>query len=224
MDKGSEIRLELDGGRSAQAYLARPEAGGPGVMVLHAWWGLKPFFKELCDRLASEGFTTLAPDLYQGHIARTVQEAQDMLSLEQDNIELLDQIVQAGLRQLASLTGESLGVMGFSMGAYWSMVAAANNPKVKAVVLYYGTGGVDFKKVGAAVQGHFAENDPYESPEDVRATEDEMKAAGLGVTFYTYPGTSHWFVEEDRPEYDPGASKIAWQRTIEFLKQNLKRS
>src|SRR5512138_1770741 len=123
MIEKSEIRLELDGGRSAQAYLARPEAGGPGVMVLHAWWGLKPFFKEVCDRLASEGFTALAPDLYQGHIARTVEEAQEMLYLEQDNIGLLEKIVQAGLHELASLTGGGLGVMGFSMGAYWSMVA-----------------------------------------------------------------------------------------------------
>ena len=217
----SEIRLELDGGRSAQAYLTRPEAGGPGVLVLHAWWGLKPFFKEVCDRLASEGFTALAPDLYQGHIARTVEEAQEMLYLEQDNLDLLENMVQAGLHELASLTGGGLGVMGFSMGAYWSMAAAANDPKVKAVVLYYGTGGVDFKKVGAAVQGHFAEHDPYESPEDVRAVEDEMKAAGLDVTFHSYAGASHWFVEEDRPEYDPGAAKAAWERTIEFLRQNL---
>jgi carboxymethylenebutenolidase len=215
------MRLEVDGGKSAQAYLARPEGGGPGVLVLHAWWGLKPFFKEVCDRLSSEGFTALARDLYQGHIARTVEEAQGMLYLEQDNIELLEQIVQAGLRELASLTGRSLGVMGFSMGAYWSMIAAATDPKVKAVVLYYGTGGVDFKKIDAAIQGHFAEHDPYESPEGVRATEEEMKAAGLDVTFHSYAGASHWFVEEDRPEYDAGAARTAWERTIEFLRRNL---
>lgn len=221
MIEGSEIRLELDGGGSAQAYLARPEAGGPGVMVLHAWWGLKPFFKEICNRLASEGFTALAPDLYQGHIARTVEEAQEMLYLEQDNIPLLENIVRAGLRHLAALTGGSLGVMGFSMRAYWSMAAAANDPEVKAVVLFYGTG-ADFNKVGAAVQGHFAENDPYESPEGVRAVEDNLKAAGVDVTFYSYAGASHWFMEEDRPEYDAGAAQTAWERTIAFLRHTLR--
>jgi len=219
--EGSEIQLELDRGRSAQGYLATPESGGPGVLVLHAWWGLKPFFKEVCDRLASEGFTALAPDLYQGHIAQTVEEAEEMLSLEQDNVDLLQDIVDAGLRRLAMLTGGTLGVIGFSMGAYWSLVAAAGDPKVKAVVLYYGTAGVDFKKVGAAVQGHFAENDPYESPEGVQEMEKDLQGAGLETSFHMYPGTSHWFVEEDRPEFDAGAAQVAWDRTIEFLRRNL---
>ena len=222
MIEKSEIQLELAGGRSAQAYLAASEAGGPGVLVLHAWWGLNAFFREVCDRLASEGFTALAPDLYQGHIAQTVEQAEEMLSLERDNIELLEDIVQAGLLRLAAITGGGgLGVMGFSMGAYWSMAAAARNPKVKAVVLFYGTAGVDYSKVGAAVQGHFAENDPYESPEGVREMQNDLEAAGVSASFHTYPGTSHWFMETDRPQFDAGAAQAAWDRTIEFLRQNL---
>ena len=45
-------------------YLAQPASGqGAGVLVLHAWWGLNDFFKELCQRLAAAGFVALAPDL-----------------------------------------------------------------------------------------------------------------------------------------------------------------
>jgi carboxymethylenebutenolidase len=110
-----------------------------------------------------------------------------------------------------------MGVMGFSMGTYWSMIAAANDPKVKAVLLFYGTAGVDFKKVGAAVQGHFAENDPYESPEGVDAMADEMKAAGVEVSFHTYPGTSHWFMEDDRPNTTRALQKRLGA-DVEFLK------
>ena len=219
--KRSDIELHVKGG-TARAYLAVPEGGGPGVLVLHAWWGLKPFFKEICDRLASEGFTALAPDLYQGNIASTIAEAEAMLHLEQDNQELVLEIVQGGLNHLASLTAGDLGVMGFSMGAYWSMVAAANDPRVRAVVLYYGTSDVDPAKIHAAVQGHFAEKDPYESPEGVSMMGDALKAAGVEAAFHTYPGTSHWFVEEDRPEYNESASEQAWERTIDFLKKSLK--
>ena len=208
-------------GHTARAYAAVPDGGGPGVLVLHAWWGLKPFFKQVCDRLAAEGFTALAPDLLMGHTAGTIAEAEALLHLEQDNVGLLTDIVQAGLGHLSSLSTGNLGVMGFSMGAYWSMVAAANHPGVKAVVLYYGTSDVDPNKIRASVQGHFAEHDPYESPEGVRAMREAMKASGVDATFYTYAGTSHWFMEDDRPEYDPGAAVLAWERTIAFLKKTL---
>jgi carboxymethylenebutenolidase len=41
---------------NAKAYVAAPASGsGPGLLVFHAWWGLNPFFKSLCDRLAPDG-------------------------------------------------------------------------------------------------------------------------------------------------------------------------
>lgn len=57
-------------------YLALPKSGhGPGIMILHAWWGLNPFLKDFCERLAMEGFVVFAPDLYQGKVATTIEEA-----------------------------------------------------------------------------------------------------------------------------------------------------
>jgi carboxymethylenebutenolidase len=48
-----------------------------------------------------------------------------------------------------------------------------------------------------------------------------MEAAGVDATRHTYPGVAHWFMESDRPEYDPAAAELAWERTIKFLKNNL---
>ena len=68
--------------RSAgSGYLALPDAvEGPGVLVLHAWWGLTPFFKQLCDRLAEAGFVALAPDLLAGRTTDDPEEARETLA------------------------------------------------------------------------------------------------------------------------------------------------
>src|SRR2546429_9478091 len=64
-------------GRTISAYLAEPSHGsGPGVLVLHAWWGLTEPFRQVCDRLAEAGFVALAPDLYRGKTTAAVEEAQ----------------------------------------------------------------------------------------------------------------------------------------------------
>ncbi|HET9588237.1 MAG TPA: dienelactone hydrolase family protein [Anaerolineales bacterium] len=215
----SEIQLQVNG-KTANAYLAAPEKGGPGVLVLHAWWGLKPFFKEVCDQLAEQGFTALAPDMYQGRIANTVDEAKALL--EQRDSELMGETVKAAKEYLVSLNpGKPVGVLGFSMGASWAIIVAANEPDVTAAVLFYGSGGVDFTPVKAKVLGHYVEEDEWEPLDEVKAMEKDMKAAGVDATLHFYPKVGHWFVEQDRPEYDPESAKLAWDRTFDFLKKNL---
>src|SRR5579864_525619 len=73
-------------GRTISAYLAIPKNGrGPGVVVLHAWWGLTDVFKRFCDRLAEAGFVALAPDLYHGKTTASIEEAGALVAaLDQD--------------------------------------------------------------------------------------------------------------------------------------------
>jgi carboxymethylenebutenolidase len=215
----SNIQLKVND-KTANAYLAAPQNGGPGVLVLHAWWGLKPFFKQVCDQLAKQGFTALAPDLYQNRIATTIDEAK--ILMEQRDSEFMGDIVKAAKDHLTSLReGRPIGVLGFSMGASWSLDVAASEPDVSAAVLFYGAGDADFSKVKAKILGHYAEVDEWEPLDYVRAMEAEMKTAGLDVTLHTYPNAGHWFVEEDRPEYDSASALLAWSRTYEFLRKNL---
>ena len=46
-------------------WRCRSGASGPGVLVLHAWWGLTPVFTAVCDGLAAAGYVALAPSLYR---------------------------------------------------------------------------------------------------------------------------------------------------------------
>jgi carboxymethylenebutenolidase len=64
-----------------EGYFADPPTGhGPGVLVLHTWWGLNDTIKNVCDRLAQEGFVAFAPDLYHGQIAETIGDAERLSS------------------------------------------------------------------------------------------------------------------------------------------------
>jgi len=215
----------------ASGYLAVPEHGsGPGVVVLHAWWGLTEPFRQVCDLLAQAGFVAFAPDLYQGKTATTVEEAEALASaLNQEEERVRADIAgavqflrQRDIAHQARGHGK-LAFIGFSLGGAYALDTSVNlAEEVAAVVIIYATyTGPDYGRAKAAYLGHFAQDDPFEPPESIAEMEQALKAAGKQATFYTYPGTKHWFFEENRPEYDAGAARLAWERTIQFLHERL---
>jgi len=205
-------------------FLAEPATGtGPGVLVLHAWWGLNDTMKDHCTRLAEAGFVAFAPDLYHGAIATTIPEAEALgLALDAEHVRARAEIAEAAkfLEARAEATPGRLAVVAFSLGAYYALdLAAAEPARVRSVVLYYGTGSGDYSRSRAAYLGHFAENDVYEPNENVEALAKLLARAGRAHTFHRYPGTGHWFAEPDRTDaFDAGAARLAWDRTLEFLR------
>ena len=208
--------------QTARGYLAAPERGdGPSVLVLHAWWGLNPFFKSLSDRLAEEGFAAFAPDLNEGKIAKTVEEAKQILSeTESERKRAIVAALPDFMRGRPEVKKDALSLIGFSMGAAWSLTLASENPEdIHRVVLFYGSDAADFPKIRADILGHFSDVDEWEPLDGIRAIEADMRTAGLKPNFYIYPNVSHWFFENDRSEFDPMAAELAWKRTLEFLRK-----
>ena len=142
---GREIEFASDG-EEARGYLALPASGrGPGVIVIQEWWGLVPHIRDVCDRLAREGFVALAPDLYRGESTTDPDEAgRLMMELE---------IERAG-RDLAT-RNRRIGAVADFYGIH---------PNVT----------LDLAGLEAAVLGIFAERDAYATPDAVRKLESEL--------------------------------------------------
>lgn len=212
--------------QTARGYLALPEGGGgPGVLVLHAWWGLNDTMRAVCTRLAEAGLVAFAPDLYHGKVTDTIAEAEILVkALDANYLQARAEIADA-TRFLGERTGQGergVAVLGFSLGASYALDLAAADPKhIRSVVIFYGTGGDDHSSSSAAYLGHFAENDPFEPQSSVDNLEESLRRAGRPVSFYQYPGTGHWFFEPDRTDaYNPAAADLAWERTLTFLRDS----
>jgi len=209
-----------------QGFLAVPPTGkGPGVLVLHAWWGLNDTIKAFCTRLAESGFVAFAPDLYHGKVADNIADAEALgNALDANYLQAKAEIADA-TTFLSERVGEAdsgLAVIGFSLGVYYALDLAAADPEhIHSVVLFYGTGDGDYTSSKAAYLGHFAENDEFEPQASVDELEESLMRAHRPVTFYRYPGTGHWFFEPDRSQaYNQAAATLAWDRTLAFLSRS----
>ncbi|MBN2116494.1 MAG: dienelactone hydrolase family protein [Anaerolineales bacterium] len=208
-----------------QGFLAVPPTGkGPGVLVLHAWWGLNDTLKAFCTQLAESGFVAFAPDLYHGKVADNIADAEILgKALDANHLQAKAEIAHAALflSERAGQADRGLAVIGFSLGAYYALDLAVADPEhIRSVVIFYGTGVDDHGKSRAAYLGHFAENDEFEPQSNVDELEESLRRAGRPVTFHRYSGTGHWFFEPDRTQaYNQAAADLAWDRTLAFLKQ-----
>lgn len=221
---GQMTRLQTPSG-DANAYLApaRPSPGPP-VLVLHPWWGLNHTIRDLADRLAADGFTVMAPDLFDGTVLTTIEDADAFTTaierggggpggLDPARIAARVEATLDHLLAHPDASGDRAAIVALSFGGWYGSQVAAGRSDVAAFVsiysdVYEGPG-------GAAYLGHFAEDDQFvDSPAmDKRLPE--------GSASHSYPGMKHWFTEPDRPEFDEMAAELAYSRTVEFLRANL---
>jgi dienelactone hydrolase len=116
-----------------QGFLAVPPSGkGPGVMVLHAWWGLNDTMNAVCTELAESGFVAFAPDLYHGKVADNVADAETLgKALDTNHLQAKADIANAAmfLNERVGQADRGLAVIGFSLGAYYALDLAAADPE-----------------------------------------------------------------------------------------------
>lgn len=215
-------------GANTEGYLSIPaEGSGAGLIVIQEWWGLVPHIKDVCDRLAREGFVALAPDLYHGAEAKSPDEAGKLMMAL--NIEQAEKDLRGAVKFLLdheAVTSEKVGTVGFCMGGVLSLFAACKNPEqVGACVVFYGVHpkvNPPLDDLQAPVLGHYAERDTSAPPEKARELEALLNELGKENQIHIYADTDHAFFNDTRPEvYNEDAAQVAWQRTLEFFNKQL---
>jgi carboxymethylenebutenolidase len=224
---GEIVEFASNGG-TARGYLAEPAAGsGIPLVVVQEWWGLVPHIEDVCDRFAAEGFLALAPDLYHGESTTEPDEAGKLMMAM--NLDEAARDLGGAVDYLSAQADDAaVGVTGFCMGGGLALVLATQRPdKVKACVPWYGIiPWPDLQPAWSALEapvlGHFAADDGFFSPDQVRELESTLRGLGKEAELVIYPGVDHAFFNDTRSEvYDAATSGQAWAQTVGFLHTHL---
>lgn len=222
---GSMVTFPRTSGGTAAGYLAEAaSAKAPGVVVIQEWWGLQGQIKAVCDRLAGEGFTALAPDLFDGKVVPYHDVAAANAAMASlDFKAATDEAVRGAVRFLAARGGK-VGLTGFCMGGAVTVIGAVRIPELAAAVCFYGLPPEEVaaaKDVRVPLQCHFASQDDWCTPAVADAFEEQLRAAGKTYEIHRYEG-HHAFMNSERKEvHDPAAAKLAWDRCVAFLRRHL---
>lgn len=214
------MQLTSRTGDPFDCYTAGAENAASGILIIHDWWGMKPYNREWADRLATLGYRALVIDLYAGEQPVDAQEAGEMMrSLDQD---MADAKLLAAL-ELLNRQHKKVAVLGWSFGGLQAQYATLLDPQgVDATVFYYCRVIADASAIGklkGPVLGIFAETERT-WPEKQKKWVAAMDAAGKHCEHHSF-NADHGFVNPESPRFDKAASEAGWQLTVDFLQRHL---
>lgn len=197
----------------------------PAIILIHDVWGLNDDIRALADKVAAKGYMVLAVDLYNGDVSDNVVEARELTIAVVENPEATIDNIRQALDFVGVAGAPSKGALGYGLGGTWSLNAAESFPgELDAAVLYYGQVTNDESRLGeieAPVLGLFGARDRIISVASVTDFEAAMRRLGKRPTVQIYSDAGHGFADPARRGYDSGTADDAWQRTLDFLSENL---
>jgi carboxymethylenebutenolidase len=216
------------GNGKGKGYIVRPaEMKGklPGVLVIHENRGLNPHIEDIARRVALENYIAFAPDAlaplggYPGDEDKA-REAFGKLDPAKRTEDLL--AAYPFLKGQKDCTGK-VAVVGFCFGGSTANQMSARIPDLAGAVAFYG-GGVpveEVKNIKCPVLIHHGEKDER-LVAGWPAYEAALKANNIKYEGFIYPGAQHGFNNDTTPRYDKANADLAWGRTLDFFKKNLK--
>ena len=218
------VNLRASDGNELNAYVARP-AGQPlaGLVVVQEIFGVNAHIRSVADGYARDGFLAVAPALFDrvekgvelGYEGADMQRAMTFMPKLNMDKALAD--VAAAVDYAKKETGKKVGVVGYCFGGSIAWLAATRL-HVAAAVGYYGgrIGNYAAENPSCPVMLHFGKQDTHIPVDDV----EKVQTAHPEVEIHWYDA-GHGFNCDARASYSPEASRVARERSVDFLKKHL---
>ncbi|NJN29453.1 MAG: dienelactone hydrolase family protein [Synechococcales cyanobacterium RM1_1_8] len=217
-------------GKTITGFLAQPanaEAPLPALIAIHEWWGLNDNIEAVSQRLAGEGYSVLAVDLYGGELAEAPDQARSLMQgVMADPEPAQENLRQAYEYLINQQQATGVASIGWCFGGAWSLNTALLLPEqLDAAVIYYGRLQTDpevLAPLQMPIAGFFGGLDQGIPVADVKAFEAALRSLGKTAEIYIYDDANHAFSNPSGDRYNPEAAADAWEKTIAFLAKYLK--
>jgi carboxymethylenebutenolidase len=219
------VEIPIEGAKPARGALALPEAGGaPALLLIHEWWGLNDEIKAVAAEFAKLGFVAFAIDLFDSEPATEPDGAMKLVQGLDRAVATAKLVATVGWLVEHERTNGKVATVGWCFGGGWSLDASLATP-VSATVIYYGDVDktpAELKALSGPVLGHFGTLDRNITRDMVERFEKAMVEAGKAdlLTAYWYEA-DHAFANPSGARYDADDARLAWDRTLEFLRAAL---
>ena len=239
----TEVLNMKTGDHQSQSYLAYPAGQTnnlPGVMVLPEFWGLTERTKSYAHKLAAQGYTALAVDIYGNELTPgTAKEAAAEMQKTLNNLEKTTAHLYAcleALQDLQQVDENKIAVTGYCLGGGLALHLARKGANIKGAVSFHGgltpKEGVDKNtQIKAKLLVLHGSKDSMIQMEQVDAFKKEMDERGADYKVICYPEALHGFTNSQATEngkkfniptaYNEQADKASWQEMSVFLKEVL---
>jgi carboxymethylenebutenolidase len=218
------------GDETVSGILYTPAGKGPfpAIIAIHEWWGLNDWVKEEAGKFSDEGYVVLAVDLYRGKVAKTPDEAHEIMrGVPEDRAKRDLHAAFEYVASQANVKKDRIGAIGWCMGGGYSLDVALQESTLAADVINYGHLATDadaLKKINAPILGSFGAQDRGITPDDVHKFEAALKQLGKKVDIKIYDDAGHAFENPNNKDgYRPADAADAWKRTTEFFASTLKK-
>jgi carboxymethylenebutenolidase len=221
----SHIQIVVEGGAPLPAYWSHPNIGRafPAIALIHDWWGITPIVRRMAHLFAQSGYYVIVPDLFNGQVATTPEEAIDRVKeLGEQGYPRIDAAL--GVLETHHNTNGDVAAVGIGMGGSLAFEAAILRPDLEAAVAYYGfpqryLG--RFKDANTPILAIYGSQEPHVLPPVVARLRQELAQTTLPHEVFILDGVGRDFFSDHANETQREKGRAALNKTFAFLENFL---